>query len=89
MGPTYQVDPQLSDNDVVDGSDDFAPGVVASSAMENQVGVSSGVDGQVLPSELGGHRILLPQSPLPVLHMHGKHRRVVAHLHARKENNWK
>ena len=47
---------------------------------EEKVCDSDGVAGHIFPSELGSHSILLPEGPVLVLHMHRKHRRMVAHL---------
>ena len=62
------------------GGDHLGPGVVAAGAVHHEVGDSDGVGRYVLPPELGGHRVLLPEGPVLVLHVHGKHGRMVAHL---------
>ena len=62
------------------GGDHLGPGVVAAGAVHHEVGDSDGVGCYVLPPELGGHRVLLPEGPVLVLHVHGKHGRMVAHL---------
>ena len=54
-------------------------------AVYHEVGDSDGVGCYVLPPELGGHRVLLPEGPVLVLHVHGKHGRMVAHLWVRGE----
>ena len=48
--------------------------------MEDEVGYPDGVAGDIFSSEFGGHRVLLPQSPVLVLHMHRKHWRMVTYL---------
>ena len=49
-------------------------------AVYEQVSDSNRVTGDVLPSELGGHGVLLPERPVLMLHMHRKHWRMVTHL---------
>lgn len=49
-------------------------------AMNDKVCDSNGITGNVLPSKLGGHCILLPEGPVLVLHVHSKHRRMMTHL---------
>ena len=78
--PPHLINPHVPDDNIVYGGDHLGPGVVAVGAVYHEVGDSDGVDCYVLPPELGGHRVLLPEGPVLVLHMHGKHGRMVAHL---------
>lgn len=64
----------------MNGGDHLIPGVVISTLVKHDVSVTDRVSHQVLPSELGGHSVLLPQREVLVLHIHSKHRRMVSHL---------
>lgn len=48
--------------------------------MEDKMAASNWIAGDVLSPEADGHRPLLPEDPLPVLNVVGKHWRVVANL---------
>ena len=74
------VNPHVPHDDAVDGGGDFGPGVIALALVHHQMTGAQRVDHEVLPTELGGHGVLLPERPVSVLHMHRKHGRVVAHL---------
>ena len=78
--PPHLINPHVPDDNIVYGGDHLGPGVVAAGAVHHEVGDSDGVGRYVLPPELGGHRVLLPEGPVLVLHVHGKHGRMVAHL---------
>ena len=54
-------------------------------AMYDKVCDSNGITGNVFPSKLGGHCILLPEGPVLVLYVHSKHRRMMTHLERERE----
>ncbi len=64
----------------MDGCGDFGPGVVALSLVYNYMTATQRIDHQILATKLRRYCVLLPEDPILVFHMHGKHRRMVAHL---------
>ena len=76
----YQVHPEAPHNDVVDGDGGLIPRVVALGPMEDQVAATNGVADDILPPELGGESVFLPECPILALCVHCKHGRVVADL---------
>ena len=64
--------------------DSLAPRVVTLCAMEDNMAAANGGHCEVLAPELGHSGELLPESPILVFNVLGKHWRVVTHL-GRKE----
>ena len=64
----------------MDGGGDLGPGIVTPGLVNDDMAAAQRVAHQVLAPKLGGHCVLLPEAPLLMLHVHGKHRRVVTNL---------
>ena len=60
---TCLINPEFSDDNVVDDSLDFSPGVVIAGVLKLQVSDSQWFDLEILSLELRPHRELLPTPP--------------------------
>ena len=77
---TDLADLRLSHNDVVN-NDSWPPSSVATLApMEDEMSAANGIAGDVFAYETDRHSPLLPEDPVLVLEVMGKHWRVVTHL---------
>ena len=76
----YQVHPEAPNNDVVDGDGGLIPRVVALGPIKDQVAATNGVADDILPPELGGESVFLPECPILAVCVHRKHGRMVADL---------
>ena len=59
----YLVNPQLSNNDIIDGCGHFLPGVMVTRLGELTVGGTQGRDRQILATKFAAHCEVLPQCP--------------------------
>lgn len=76
----YLVNPQSPHDDIVHGDNSLPPCVVALGAMKNNMAATYRGNCKILASELGYSCELLPERPIFVLYVLGKHWRVVTHL---------
>ena len=77
---THLVNPQFTDDDIMNGRDDFVPGEVVPTAMEHDVCIADWITHQVLAPELRGYCIFLPHCEVLVFYVHGKHGGMMRHL---------
>lgn len=77
--------PQASHDNVMNGDDSLAPGIVTLGAVEDNMAAANGSHCEVLATKLGGSCELLPEGPILVLNVLGKHRRMVTHLQAGRQ----
>ena len=81
----YLVNPELSNNDIVDCGVRSSPSVMISALVKHNMTDTNGVDREVGSSKLAGHCEVLPESPLLVLCMHSASWRMMADLERRKD----
>ena len=67
-------------DDVVNNDSGPPPSVVTLASMEDKMTKANGIAGDVLAPETDCHSPLLPEDPVFVLQVVGKHWRVVTHL---------
>ena len=72
--------PQAPHDDIMNGDNRLAPGIVTLGAVEDNMAAANGSYCEVLATKLGGSCELLPEGPILVLNVLGKHRRMVTHL---------
>ena len=81
---TNLIYPWLSHNDVMNDNGGPSPCIVTLTAMEDKVAAPHRVAGYILAPEADCHGPLLPEDPLPMLHIVGKHWGMVANLEGQK-----
>ena len=77
---THLVYPQLAHDDIMDCGGHFGPSVMTLTTIYDHMAAAKGIADEILASKLRGYSILLPEDPVLVLHMHGKHWGMMAHL---------
>ena len=82
ISPTCLVYPEFSDDNIVDDSFDFTPGVMIAGVRKLEVSNTQGFDLQIFALELRPHGEFLPTSPQTVCAFAklSNHWRVVRHL---------
>ncbi len=84
---THLINPELSYNDVMNGSDTLAPGVVTLGLVEDQVTGPQRQYGHILSSEVVSCSVLLPECPISALSVLSKHWWMVTHLGERERGS--
>lgn len=74
------VNPELSNNDIVNCGSDFLPCVMITSPCKLEMSSAMWYNLQVLAPEFAGEREFLPEDPVLMLSMKGWCRRMMAHL---------